>query len=88
MPKGNRGHGVHRHGQCEEEKWISSIKITQRNRFTSTHFVMGDWDSISADRSRPCGFECVVGLEMAKPISGGWLVQPSMVWILMVAVNG
>ena len=44
----------------KEEKWVSFIPITHRNISTSTHFVMGDWDSISANRSRPYGFECTV----------------------------
>ena len=35
----------------------------------------------------PRGFECVVGVEMTKLISSGWVVQPSVIWMLMVVVN-
>ncbi|KAF3948125.1 hypothetical protein CMV_025836 [Castanea mollissima] len=48
MPKRNRGRGGHRQGRHKEEKWVSSISINRQNRSTSTHSVMGDWDSISA----------------------------------------
>ena len=59
-PRGTCGHGVCRCGRREEEKWISSIPITHQNISTSTHFMMGDWDLISANKSRPYGFECTV----------------------------
>ena len=58
--QGDCGHGVCRCGQREEEKWVSSIPITHQNISTSTHFMMGDCDLISANKSRPYGFECTI----------------------------